>query len=79
MWRSARAAATAADEQIVPTIAIDIAPGEARTELAELARQKGLALEIVEGLVVMGVLEEMADVGEEHWSVGTWERESVGA
>jgi hypothetical protein len=51
-------AATGADDEVVETIAVEIEPGDAWTGLAEATREEGLAGEVVEGLVVMSVVEE---------------------
>ena len=53
------------DQQVFPTIAIEIEPGHARAELAEFARQEGLAGEVVKRLVVMSMVEKRAHVGED--------------
>ena len=73
------AASAAGNDQVIPSIAVEITPGDSRPELAELFAQQRLALEIVERVLVVDMLEEMAHVLEERGSVGAWERESVGA
>ena len=69
----------AGDDQIIPAIPIEIVPANARSELAEAIGQERLALEIVEGVFVMGVGQEVAHVLEERGSGRAWERGSVGA
>ena len=57
--------------QVLPSIAIHIEPGHPWPELAQTARQQRLALEIVEGVLMMGMPEPVADVLE-HRGRGRW-------
>src|SRR5262249_35168042 len=76
-----RAAFAGADDEVVPAVAVEIDPGDAGAELAELSFEGGLALEIVERKFVMGVAQKRADVGEERREsgrMGEWESGSIG-
>src|SRR5205814_8865773 len=49
----------ASHQQILPPISIHITPAHSRPQLAQLVRQQRLALEVVEFLLVMGVLKQL--------------------
>jgi hypothetical protein len=53
------------DDQIVPTISINVCPGDARPQLAQFFRQQWLALKIIKWFLMVLVGDEMADVFEE--------------
>jgi hypothetical protein len=57
-------ATTARNDQVLAAIAIDIEPAHAGPKLTQAARQEWLAVKIIEGLLVMGVLEQVTGVDE---------------
>jgi hypothetical protein len=52
-------------QQVFSSVAIEIEPGQCRTQLAQLARQERLELEIVEGRILMDMGQHGAGIGEE--------------
>ena len=72
-------ASSAADNQLFMSIPIEVKPAYTRSELAQAARQQRLTLEIVEGLLVVDLLDEVTGVLEQRRSVGAGERRSVGS
>ena len=62
-----------ADDQIVPSVAIHVSPGHARSQLAEFARQQRLALKIIIRFLVVHVVNQAAHVLEHGLLVvGCW-------
>ena len=57
-------AAAGPDEQVVPSVTVEIEPGHAGAELAEFAGQERLPREVIERLVVVSVIQQRGDVGE---------------
>src|SRR5437773_162739 len=55
----------AADNQVLPAVAIHIGPSHCRTQSAELSRQTWLPLKIVKLALMMRVPQQIADVFEE--------------
>ena len=68
------AAFAGANDQILTPIAVQVEPRYSRAELAKAAGQQRLALEIVERVLVVGVLQELTQICEERGSVGAWLR-----
>src|SRR5207247_598408 len=65
MEESERPALPAADDEIVTAISVHVAPSHARSELAQLFRQKRLALKIVKILFMMVVIDSIAYIFEQ--------------
>src|SRR6185503_3443890 len=59
------AAHTGSDKQVFPAIAIRVEPTDSGTELAQFASECGLASEVIERIVGVGVIEQLADVGKQ--------------
>src|SRR5690349_13067872 len=64
-------AAPTANGQVVPTVAIEVEPTDSWTRLAQLEGQEWLAFEIIKRVLMVHMIQELADIFENCWLIVT--------
>src|SRR5580765_3414045 len=54
-----------ADDKVIPAVSVEVAPGYSRSQLTKLFQHERLPLEIIKGLLVMRVSDEIAHVSKD--------------